>query len=316
MNINGTSQRILTIPHRQHPPGCGCVKTSLSTLGRVPEVDPEGTSATPSSPASTPRNSKGRSFAPRLRLSDRLCAKRQRRPTFLPNRKGMTLIEVVIVAAIMAGLFVGAAYLFNSLNRANLKAQGLRLTGYIKYTYGQAAIQQRYHRMIVDLDAQEYWVEAAEKGQVGLGPALPTANPHLQDSQLFAPPGGAPSSAPGAPRKERKGAYDADDDEGGTFGLQKGSFSAVSDRLAKRRKLESGIRIHSVTTSYDQGPVESGRVAITFYPNGFVDRSQIMLNDGGDGFLTMEIQPLTGKVDLRVGQHEADRDFFEVEDDD
>ncbi len=232
--------------------------------------------------------------------------------------RGMTLIEIMIVLVIVGGLLAVGVGLFSSLSKANLKGQALRLSGYVKYTYGQAAIQQKYYRMVIDVNTNEYWIEVSEKKDDHLmtGGGAGSGSVAIGDVDgLAAPPPGL--SATSRPSKARgKNGYEEGDSEGGVFGLTRTrNFSAAQERLAKRRELQSGIRFASVTTSYDEGPITQGRAYINFYPNGFVDRSQIVISDKDDAKMTLELQPLTGKVDLFLGEQEAGRDFFEVEED-
>ncbi len=220
--------------------------------------------------------------------------------------RGFTLIEVMIVLLIMAGMSVGIVFVVNSITRANLKADAMRVSGYIKHTYGMAAIHQQYFRLMIDLDTQEYWVEAAEQSEIGSPPQIP------EDRVVVDAPEGLDIPEPA----RRTGGYDADDPEGSALGLRRPDFSPSETFLTDRRKLE-GAKFYSVKTASQQKALQTGRASITFFPNGFVERSQIVMSDGDDeGFLSLEIQPLTGKVDIFTGKQEADRDFFEVEDDD
>lgn len=221
------------------------------------------------------------------------------------GRRGMTLIELMVALVIVAGLSLGGVFVFNSITRANMKASAMRLSGYIKHTYSISAIHQQYHRLMIDLDNQEYWVETAVQSDMGKPPQIP-ADDLVVD---------VPSELNYKSRTKRRLGYDSDDPEGGALGLKRPSFKPSEESLIQRRKLQ-GAFFHSVTTAGLQEPRTTGRTSITFYPNGFVERSQIVISDGEQGFLSLEIQPLTGKVQIFTGKQEADRDFFEVEDDD
>lgn len=223
--------------------------------------------------------------------------------------QGMTLIEVMIVLLIIAGLVVASVGLFNNISKAQLKGQALRLSGYIKYAYGQSAIQQKYYRLVIDVNTNEYWVEVAQSKDVGV--PSPPPEPEL----LTGPPNGVPQGVNSFGGPSGPSGYEQGDAEAGAFGLQRPKFEAAQERLAKRRELQGGVKFLSVTKSYDEGPIEAGRAFITFYPSGFVDRSQIVIQDENGATMTLELQPLTGKVDLFVGEREADREFFEVEED-
>lgn len=219
------------------------------------------------------------------------------------DRRGMTLVEVMVALLIVAGMTIGSVVIINSVTRSNLKAQTMRLTGYIKHTYAQAAIHQQYYRLMIDLDTQEYWVETATQQQIGAPPEIP-------DEEFIGAPEDMKMPSGGPTR-----GYDSDDPEGNALGKRRPQYQASEDFLTKRRKLD-GVNFFSVATASMQEGRTAGRTAITFYPNGFVERSQIILGEEEAGYMTLEIQPLSGKVDIFSGKQEADRDFFEVEDDD
>lgn len=219
------------------------------------------------------------------------------------DRRGMTILEVMIAMLIVLGMTMSAVVLINSITRASLKAESMRLSGYIKNTFAMAAIHQQYYRLMLDLDTQEFWIEVAEQTQIGAPPQIP------EQSIIGAPEGvTAPGQAP-------KGGYDSDDPEAQAFGVHRPTYKPVEGMLNKRRKLD-GISLHSIVTANETQPRETGRLGITFYPNGFAERSLIILGDEDTGFMTLEIQPLSGKVQLWSGKQEADSDFFDVEDDD
>lgn len=217
---------------------------------------------------------------------------------------GFTIIELTVVLVIIAGLFVMGTVVVGQVTRADLKGQAMRVAGTIKYTYAQAAIRQRYYRLVMNLDDSTYRVEMVEQDDVGGPPRIPARG-------VIGGPEGMESF--GAPEKQQ--GYDKDDAEGSVFGLARPRYTEVKDMVVKTRKLKDGITFHSVLTPESEDPVTSGQTSITFFPNGFVERSMIVLTDGG-AFLTLEVEPLSGKVYVVSGKGDASGDFFEVEEDD
>lgn len=213
------------------------------------------------------------------------------------TQRGLTLIELMMVLVIIAGLAVIGILAINNLSLGGLKAEALHVAGYVKYARGQAAIAQRHHRVIIDIDSNQMWVEVDGSDPTGDG----------GDQILVDLPAGIPASSP----KQRAYAED-DDPEGGAFGLKRRPYKEVEEKLAKKHSLRSGVKFHSVTTALDERPVENGQVAIVFFPSGFVQRTMIVLEDDGT-FYSLVIQPMSGKVDIFLGKEEADTDFFEVE---
>ncbi len=213
------------------------------------------------------------------------------------SERGLTLIELLMVLVIVAGLAVIGILAINNLSLGGLKAEALHVSGYLKYARGQAAIAQRHHRVIIDIDSNQMWVEVD-----GSDPEKSGGSDILVDL-----PEGIPAPATG------QRAYKEDDDpEGGAFGLKRRPYKEVEAKLAKKHSLRSGVKFHSVTTARDERPIESGRAAIVFFPSGFVQRTMIVIEDDGV-FYTLEVQPMSGKIDIYLGKREAGSDFFEEE---
>jgi general secretion pathway protein H len=216
------------------------------------------------------------------------------------SERGLTLIELLMVMVIVAGLAVIGILAINNLSLGGLKAEALHVSGYLKYARGQAAIAQRHHRVIIDLDSNQMWVEVdgGEKdGKAGGG-----GSDILVD---------LPEGIPSAPSSQRAYAED-DDPEGGAFGLKRRPYKEVEAKLAKKHALRSGVKFHSVVSAGDDDPIETGRAAVVFFPSGFVQRTMIVLEDDGT-FYTLEIQPMSGKVDVYLGKQDPNSDFFEEE---
>ena len=226
---------------------------------------------------------------------------RRRRP-ISRGPSGLTLLELLIVIAIIAGLAIAGLVTLNDLSRATLRAEVMRFSGYVKYSYGQAALRQQYHRLVIDLDSNQYWTEVAEREEVGAPPVIP-------ENTLIGTPERFQDDAPSGRHRDEDV-----DPEGGAFGLRRPRFGAEESKLVKKRGLE-GVSFHSVVTSRDEHPIEAGQVSMVFYPSGFVDRTRVVITDDEGGFYTLEVQPMSGKVIVFNGKMDLDRDFFEVEDD-
>lgn len=219
-------------------------------------------------------------------------------------RRGLTVIELMVVLVILAGMFVGAVSMVNSLSRSKLKGQAMRMSGMIKYAYAQAAIRQRYYRLVINMESNEYWVEVAPNDRPGSPPTIPEVR-YI----------GAPEQVD-LPRRERTIGYEEGDAEGSVFGLQRPKYQQITDDpTIKRKSLTDGIRVVRVFTSQNEEGVEGGTVGITFFPNGFVEPTIIVLGAEDSGYMSLELEPLTGRVNVLSGQQDPSRDFFEPEED-
>ena len=86
-------------------------------------------------------------------------------------------------------------------------------------------------------------------------------------------------------------------------------------QLQHKENLKEGIKVFAIYTHAAEGAIESGRASITFFPNGFVEQSVIIVGDENKNYQTMEIQPLSGKVFIKNGKEEPSYDFFDPEED-
>lgn len=213
---------------------------------------------------------------------------------------GMTIIELMVVLVILAGITSAGVIVFQSTSRSKLKAQTLHLSGMIQYTYAQAIVRQQHYRLVFDLNGAQYWVELAGKNRPGAPPVVP-------DDNLI----GAPDSYESKPKYQIESNKKDD-----IFGISRPKFEkSTDDPLLKRRDLKEGIKVFAIYTHAAEGAIESGRASITFFPNGFVEQSVIIVGDENKNYQTMEIQPLSGKVFIKNGKEEPSYDFFDPEED-
>src|SRR5205823_13597969 len=78
------------------------------------------------------------------------------------KHRGMTLIEIG-VALCIAGLMLAVAIpAISAVTRAQLRQKSGQLAGAIRSMYGAAAIAGHTCRLVLDLDANDYWSECAK----------------------------------------------------------------------------------------------------------------------------------------------------------
>lgn len=221
---------------------------------------------------------------------------------------GMTIVEIMVVLTIIAGMMGLAVISIGALGGNDLKNGAFRVTAIMKYTYANAAINNTQYRMVLNLDTGEYHTEIIK-------------------SALTTNSGGSARSANGedllteeakrlAEKEEAKTDL-FDEEEENPFGInRKVTYERVEDVVVKPEKLKDGIKFLKVATSATQEPVETGIVVINFYPNGFQDQAYIVIADEDGNAITLMSKPLSGRVKTYVDEKELPEDFFEVENDD
>lgn len=201
------------------------------------------------------------------------------------GERGLTLIELVIVIAILVMMLgLGVSGLEN-LASTELRTQTNKLAVAVRHAYNRSVATGFYMRMVLDVSTDSYWVEAS-----------PTP-------VFLVRPGDERAIEEEKERRERE------DDEG-VKRIETGPRFAADPVIAKVT-MEKGIVIDSVLIGGQQYPVTGGQATIHFFPNGYVEPAMIYTSDGDEEFRTLIINPLTGKVDRKAGKVDPDRAFGE-----
>lgn len=254
-------------------------------------------------------------------------------------RKGMTLIELMIVLGLAAALFGLAAYGLGMIGRADVRGESLRLSSILRFVYNESVTQNRTLQLVIDLDQNTLRVDdlnisgALSADQLA-GKSLLEARAEEEANDPFArfrdndddELGGAAvaaSASRGALRSNRGRRLDEEDTQ--FVSLQRTSHTGpLLDE--EQRTLKDGVYVLGVMTSHHEELQTEGIATINFFPNGFVERAIIYLGDeeardaGLDSeegvVFTIMVNPLTGQSTVKPGMVPVQEKFFEPEEDD
>lgn len=220
------------------------------------------------------------------------------------GQSGLTLLEIMVVVFLIGiGMAIGIPS-FNNITHARLRKSGTEMAATVRYLYNQAALKGLCMRMVFDLRADTYHVEASADGEC------------LVESEQV--------SARKAKRKEedkkkkekqkQRGKSDVKDSTiGGWSGekpisleVKKATFTRYNDSLLKPRKLAYKVRFNGVFTTH-QRDIYSRKVGPRYaylhcFPLGRCERAMIYLEDSGKNVLSLEVKPLTGRVVVHRGK--------------
>ena len=246
---------------------------------------------------------------------------------------GMTIMEMIVVTAVVALVMTGVALGIGSLTRQKLGSSSVRVAALVRTAYSRAATTGKTVRIVFDIDSDLMWVEEADGGRVLLsrdGEEEEGEEEGEEGEELAAGPsdigakamadnlatalGDDPDQLLGAARAS------AETDLGGNldFGMMGalGSsgpdltkamptprykaprFTAPEGRLGKRIRLESGVTLSRVETAHREGPAEEGRAYLYFFPGGVTELAVIQLQDTGGYVNSVEVHPLTGRCNI------------------
>ncbi len=221
-----------------------------------------------------------------------------RRPS--PHRRrvisgrGLTLVEILIVMAIMA-IITGVAVAGSmQLPSARLRRSATMIASAVKVGYTRATATSRALRLVLDLDGQKIWLEESDTPmlvQSSEKSATGGADPVDQAERAAIAEGAQILKGPpvARPRFRAIEAYGFGDVESGKGG----------------KPLQRGISFRSVQTTHDDVPRTSGRAYLYFWPGGRTELASIQLRIGGSDAespeLSVLVAPLTGKVAIKPG---------------
>ncbi len=213
--------------------------------------------------------------------------------------RGLTLIEIIVVMAIIS-MITGAAVAGSmQLPSARLRRSATMIASAVKVAYTRATATSHDLRLVMDMDAKAIWLEESDlpmlvqsKDKTGTGGAEPVTQFERQaleagDRIVKGPPVAKPRFHPIT-------AYGFGDVESGKGG----------------KPLQSGITFRGVQSAHDDAPRTSGRAYLYFWPGGRTERAAIQLRIGDSQevgrTLTLLVSPLTGKVTVKGGAVELE----------
>jgi general secretion pathway protein H len=212
-------------------------------------------------------------------------------------RLGFTLIEIIVVIAIMA-IITGVAMAGSmQLPSARLRRSTTMLASAIKVAYTRATATSRDIRLVMDLDQKKIWLEESDAPMLAQSKdksAAGGADPMTQLEQAAIAEGARIMKGPPIPKPRFHPieAYGFGDTESGKGG----------------KALQRDITFRSVITTHDDTARTSGRAYLYFWPGGRTERAAIQLRVGDsldeDRTLTLLVSPLTGKVTVKGGAAE------------
>jgi general secretion pathway protein H len=214
--------------------------------------------------------------------------------------RGLTIIEILVVIAIMAlisGVVIAGS---GQLPSARLKGSATMIVSAVKVAYTRATATSRDIRIVMDLDQQALWLEQSDVPMLVQGKdkeATGGADPMTTKEQEAVAEGERILKGPPIP-KPRFSPLDAT------------GFGDSQVNIKGRKPLQRGITFRSVQTTHDDKPRTSGRAYLYFWPGGRTELAsiQIRIGDSDEDYhtLSLEISPLTGKVTIKPGPVELE----------
>lgn len=231
----------------------------------------------------------------------------------LAGRRGMTLIEIMIVVALIALLTVTLIFGSGMFTGANRRAAATLIVVGVRKGLAHANTTGRPVRLALDLEGRRIVLEEASSRQ-----ALRKSDEQEQKEREEAEEEAeeAPELEPGAELLAGAEAM-AEQMLSGRVG-QGAEFTPVDvlgqDGEQAGRDLGKGVRFVKVQTEHDEEGVTDGVAHIHFWPGGVTERAIVQIARTGDEEgVTVVVSPLTGRAQIERGFVELPEDILDGE---
>jgi type II secretion system protein H len=180
------------------------------------------------------------------------------------RRAGFTLLEMLAVVMIIGLISSMVLPGFGFATARALDDQAQELAAGLEFARQRTVMTAVPHRVVLDLDAQAWWVE-------------------------WQPAPEAPDAAAVDEAERKSGRIDLSPPA-----TQASEFVALASGAGRRARLPDGVFLVSVSTP--EGVVERERVAVAFERDGSADPTEITLLEEGGTVRVLQVRPLADAV--------------------
>lgn len=247
------------------------------------------------------------------------------------RHSGFTVLEILIVLAIAAGMFYLLGVGFRKVRNTYLREDTSHVAAALRVAYNLSAQTGKHHRVMFDLKEQTFQVQACE-GKVLLhrerrefvveDPEKVKEELERAHEKLTGPPAGAGGMGGGAGMDALGMSMGAAEDPtdpqeamaraAALAGQRIGTAEChpvtkpdgSEDRRGEVRKIQTwrDIEIQRIYVQHLEDPVEDDIVSINFFPMGYAEKAVVVMSDSDGDKYTLLVHGLTGRVEFRDGE--------------
>ncbi len=204
------------------------------------------------------------------------------------NSRGFTLIELIVVVAVMAVITTAVVAGVGNVRGASVQSETGKIAVAVRYLYNLTVLSSKVHRLVFDLDKRTYWGEEQTSDDPCQQFLLPGEGDEAEAKRL----------AKKKPKKGKNGKIIEDEPK------PDAGFAQTKSRLLAKYTMDKGISIAGVMTSHQNEPLKKGMAYLYFFPNGTTENALIWVK--GDGaaedddsdVMTIEVKALQGAAKL------------------
>ena len=196
--------------------------------------------------------------------------------------RGFTLIEVIVVIAIIAVVVTGATFGLGAITRTRLRSSAFKVMSAARFAYNRSLTQGTTTRLRFDLDKDTMAIEET------LTPVTLATTEQLEDedgqavdpwdlarARLEQPLTPVKPTSPFQPIANQNGKV-----------IERYTAKPVGD----------AVSVHALITPHETETRTDGEGSVYFFPGGLTEHAVIQLSDAGDTVYSIEIHPLTGNA--------------------
>jgi prepilin-type N-terminal cleavage/methylation domain-containing protein len=229
---------------------------------------------------------------------------------------GMTILEIMIALAVMGLLMlVGLPALRVQLG-SDLREDANGVAASLRAAYELASLSGVHHRVLFDLDAQTYEIQACpEDVRVARGD-----EEQVVDKEVLATvpkPANTQTAGIAGDVLQAESPEDAVKTAAALAGVNIGGERCVvpstpngdADARGNQRTLNEArkIRFGELHVQHLDRPAKAGKVAINFFPLGWSEKAVVEVASPDAERYTILVHGMTGRVELRAGTFDADK---------
>ena len=198
------------------------------------------------------------------------------------STSGFTLIEVILVVAIIAVVVTGATFGLGAVTRTRLRSASFRVMSAARFAYNRAITQGTTTRLHFDFEKNTMAVEESQTPvTLATGDELDAETGDAVDPWDLARSRLEKPLDPPALRSPFQPITNANGKE-----LERYTAQPLGD----------GISMHALITPHEPEKRTDGEGSVYFFPGGLTERAVIQLRDSSDTVYSVEIHPLTGNA--------------------
>lgn len=196
--------------------------------------------------------------------------------------RGFTLIEVIVVIAIVAVVVTGATFGLGAITRTRLRSSAFKVMSAARFAYNRSLTQGTTTRLRFDLDKDTMAIEET------LTPVTLATTEQLEDedgqavdpwdlarARLEQPLTPVKPTSPFQPIANQNGKV-----------IERYTAKPVGD----------AVSVHALITPHETETRTDGEGSVYFFPGGLTEHAVIQLSDASDTVYSIEIHPLTGNA--------------------